>query len=116
MSTEGLGMTVNFGDLSMNLNEDINLIDIPTPEGLGEGQTITAMVQFEPFPAPAIPNLAPFVIIYFENRKRKRKKRPNGTMIKHNKRKVDKCKVKIEFNGVVESAEDGNVIIRKVRK
>ena len=115
MITEGLGMTVNFGDLSMNLGDSINRIDRTTwlPD---EDQTITGTIAFEPELPQFMPDLAPFVIIYFENRKRKRKKRPNGTMIKHNKRKVDKCKVKVEFDGVVESAEDGNVIIRKVRK
>ena len=119
MSIEGTGITVNFGNLSMNLNDvdiepDFYSTDKPTYDGLEEGQTITAIVKFEPFIAPAIPNLAPFIITYVENRLKKRKKRPNGTMVKHSRRKVDKCKVKIAFDGVVESSDGNNVTIRKV--
>ena len=111
MNIEGTGMTVNFGGISLDLNSvdmepDFYEIDKPTYEGLGEGQTITAIVKFEPFENPFVPGLSPFIITYIEHRKMKRKKRPNGTMVKHSRRKVDKCKVKIAFNG--------NVTIRKV--
>ena len=112
MNIEGTGMTVNFGNLSMNLGEELNLIDRPTlPD---EGQTYTGTIHFKPDMPQFMPESSAFVITYIENRKKKRKKRPNGTMIKHSRRKVDKCKVKIAFNGVIESADNGNVMIRKV--
>ena len=113
MITEGLGMTVNFGDLSMNLGDSINRIDRTTwlPD---EDQTITGTIAFEPELPQFMPDPSAFIIIYFENRKRKRKKRPNGTMIKHSKRKVDKCKVTKVFGGVASLFED-TVIVKEKR-
>jgi hypothetical protein len=83
-------------------------------EGLGEAQTITGTIHFKPELPQFMPEPTPFIITYIALRPKKRKKRPNGTMVKHSRRKVDKCKVKIAFDGVVESGDDNNVTIRKV--
>ena len=119
MAIEGTGFSVSFDGSTFEPDGLMSFDPIKEPEVIEankmlEGQVITCITKFEPFLAPAIPNLTPFVITYIENRKKKRKKRPNGTMVKHSKRKMDKCKVKIAFNGVVESGDNGNVMIRKV--
>ena len=98
---EGYGISLNMGDIDLMDIERVN----PDPEVIAankalEGQTFTCKVAFDPEFIPPIPEPADWVITYIDHRKMKRKKRPNGTMIKHSKRKVDKCKVTKVFSGV----------------
>lgn len=120
MSIKGTGMTLNFGDLSLDLNKDISLIDNPAP--YDEGVTLTATIKFEPEFMPPIPDHSEFSFSYITPRQLKRlkrrlrrnKARSDGSRIKQSKRGILKKITVMAFNGVVESGDGENITIRKV--
>ena len=110
---EGYGISLNMGGIDLMDIESPN----PDPEVIAankalEGQTFTCKVAFNPEFIPPTPEPNDWVITYIDNRPRKRKKRPKGTMIKHSKRRVDKCKVTKVFGGVASLFEDGMVTVK----